>query len=107
MNFNEQVYAFVRLIPYGKVWTYGRVAAALKVPQGARAVGWALAALPNGSYVPWHRVINAQRRVSLRGDRMAEQRQLERLREEAVQISEDDQIAADALWNPSPWEVRE
>jgi len=33
--------------------------------------------------------------------------QLERLRAEGVHISDDEQIAADALWNPSPWEIRE
>jgi len=107
MNFNEQVYALVRLIPPGKVLTYGRVAALLQVPHGARAVGWALHALPSGSDIPWQRVINAQRRVSLRGDGFAEQLQLERLRAEGVHISDDEQIAADALWNPSPWEIRE
>lgn len=107
MNFNEQVYSLVRLIPPGKVLTYGRVASLLQVPHGARAVGWALHALPNGSDVPWHRVINAQRRVSLRGDGFAEKRQLERLKLDGVCISDDDQISSDALWNPSPWEIRD
>ena len=64
MNFNERVYALVRLIPPGKVISYGRVAALLEVPHGARAVGWALAALRDGTDVPWHRVVNAQRRIS-------------------------------------------
>lgn len=107
MNFNEQVYGLVRLIPPGKVLTYGRVAAMLQVSHGARAVGWALHALPNGSDVPWHRVINAQRRISLRSDSFAEQLQLERLKSEGIRISDSDQIAANALWNPSPWEIRD
>jgi methylated-DNA-protein-cysteine methyltransferase-like protein len=107
MNFNEQVYRLVRLIPHGKVLTYGQVAALLEVPHGARAVGWALSALPNGTDVPWHRVINAQRRVSSRGEPVSERIQLERLAAEGVGISADEQIAADAMWNPPLWEIRD
>lgn len=106
-NFNKRVYALVRLIPPGKVLTYGRVAALLEVPRGARAVGWALRVLPNGSDVPWHRVINAQRRISGRGEPASERLQLERLAAEGVKISSDEQIAADALWDPPIWEIRD
>lgn len=48
--------------------TYGRVAELAGLPGHARQVGYALAALPSGSAVPWHRVINAQGRISLRRD---------------------------------------
>ncbi len=64
MNFNEQVYALVRCIPPGKVLTYGQVARLLDVPHGARAVGWAMRALPNRTDVPWFRVINAKGGIS-------------------------------------------
>ena len=106
-QFNNRVYDLVRLIPRGKALTYGQIAAFLEVPNGARAVGWALAALPNGTDVPWHRVINAQRRASPRGAGDSQQRQLERLAAEGVQISTDGQVAADAMWNPSTWEIRD
>lgn len=65
-SFYERVYAFVRLIPYGQVVTYGQVAAHLGAPQAARAVGYALRALPSGSEVPWHRVINHLGQISAR-----------------------------------------
>lgn len=61
----EDVYAMVRRIPKGKVATYGEIALFLGWPQGARTVGWALRALPPGSGVPWHRVVNAQGKISL------------------------------------------
>lgn len=48
--------------------TYGQVAALAGLPGYARQVGYALAALPGGSAVPWHRVLNAQGRISLRRD---------------------------------------
>src|SRR5262249_13311394 len=55
----------VRRIPQGRVATYGQVAVVAGFPGRARQVGYALAALRDGSTVPWHRVINAQGRLSL------------------------------------------
>ena len=61
----DAVYAMVRKIPAGKVASYGQIAFFLGWPNGARTVGWALRALKPGSGVPWHRVVNAQGRISL------------------------------------------
>lgn len=66
-GFRRQVYEVVRQVPAGRVTTYGDVATVLGSPRVARHVGFALAALDDPS-VPWHRVINAQGRVSLKGD---------------------------------------
>lgn len=60
-----RIYAIVRRIPRGKVATYGQVAALAGLPGRARQVGYALSALPDGTTVPWHRVINAQGMLSL------------------------------------------
>jgi methylated-DNA-protein-cysteine methyltransferase-like protein len=62
----ERIYAVVRRIPRGRVATYGQVASLAGLPGRARQVGYALHALPDGDRVPWHRVINAQGRVSPR-----------------------------------------
>lgn len=59
----SRIYAFVRQIPPGKVVTYGQVANLLGGCT-ARMVGYALAALPAGSDVPWQRVINHQGKIS-------------------------------------------
>lgn len=61
----RQIYDLVRRIPSGRVATYGQIARAVGgcTP---RMVGYAMAALPDGSDVPWHRVINAQGQVSQR-----------------------------------------
>lgn len=61
----DRVYAVVRRIPSGKVATYGQIAALAGLPRRARFVGYALHALPNGSVVPWHRVVNAAGKLSL------------------------------------------
>jgi methylated-DNA-protein-cysteine methyltransferase-like protein len=64
----DRINAVVRRIPRGRVATYGQVAMLAGLPGHARQVGYALAALPAGSRVPWQRVVNAQGRISLRGD---------------------------------------
>lgn len=66
-GFRAKVYAAVKTIPRGQVSTYGDIAGALGSRRIARQVGFALAALDDDS-VPWHRVINAQGRISFKGD---------------------------------------
>ena len=66
-GFHHRVYTLVRTVPEGWVTTYGDVAAALGSPRVARHVGWALSALSEDD-VPWHRVINAKGRISLRDE---------------------------------------
>ena len=77
MHFFDQVYQVVRCIPSGCVATYGQIARLLGQPHAARTVGWALQALPEGSGVPWQRVVNAAGRISLPSPQgAAEQRRL-------------------------------
>src|SRR5207244_5472481 len=63
---HAHILAVVRRIPRGRVVTYGQVAALAGLPGHARLVGYALHALPEGSRVPWQRVINAKGEVSAR-----------------------------------------
>lgn len=58
-SFFERVYDIVRLIPYGRVSSYGAIAAYLGTRGSARMVGWAM----NSSHlvdpgIPAHRVVN-------------------------------------------------
>ncbi len=55
----QSIRELVAKIPPGRVATYGQIASMLGVPGGARTVGWAMHGLPEGSEVPWHRVIGA------------------------------------------------
>jgi methylated-DNA-protein-cysteine methyltransferase-like protein len=64
----RRIYAVVSRVPRGRVATYGQVAGLAGLPRHARLVGHALNVLPAGSAVPWHRVVNAQGRVSARAD---------------------------------------
>lgn len=54
----------VALIPYGKVATYGQIAKMAGLPKHARLVGRVLQQVED-KYLPWHRVINSQGKISL------------------------------------------
>ena len=74
-GFHAAVHALVRQVPAGNVTTYGDVAAALGSKNVARQVGWALAALPEDSDVPWWRVVAANGRLPRDGVAAARHRQ--------------------------------
>lgn len=101
-DFFEGVYQVVRLIPYGRVSTYGAIAAYLGSSRGARMVGWAMNASHGLPDVPAHRVVNRQGLLTGKHffghpDTMAKL-----LAEEGVSV-ENDQIQhfADYFWDPS------
>ena len=101
-SFFSQVYAIVRLIPHGKVASYGQIAALLGHPRAARTVGWALASLTEQAEegVPWQRVINSQGRISIRNLRHAMEEQRLLLQEEGVEFNE----AGYLDWDRFGWE---
>lgn len=57
-NFFERVYEVVKLIPEGRVTSYGAIAKKLGSAKSARMVGWAMNASHNMEEVPAHRVVN-------------------------------------------------
>ena len=90
-----RIYAVVRKVPRGRVATYGQVAALAGLPGHARQVGYALHALNDGR-VPWHRVVNAQGRISGRADEPGGSvLQRIRLEQEGVEFDARGRIALD------------
>lgn len=59
-----RIYDAVRLIPQGRVATYGQVARLAGLPRGARIVGYALHANPDPDTIPCFRVVNRRGEVS-------------------------------------------
>ena len=57
-NFFEKVYAVARLIPHGRVTSYGAIAKYLGAARSARMVGWAMNGSGKYGDVPAHRVVN-------------------------------------------------
>ena len=80
----QRIQAVVDSIPRGTTSSYGEVAREAGLPRRARLVGRVLSELPPGSKLPWHRVVNASGRISLRGAAAREQRR--RLRAEGVRV---------------------
>ena len=79
----DRIYAVVARIPRGRVATYGQVAGLAGIPDGARQVGYALAALRPGHRLPWHRVVNAAGAISLRDPGAVEEQRF-RLEKEGI-----------------------
>lgn len=61
----QMIITVVASIPYGRVASYGQIAALAGLPRHARMVGRVLSQMDETSEVPWHRVINSQGRISL------------------------------------------
>ncbi len=57
-DFFKSVYEVVKLIPYGKVTSYGAIAKYLGTTKSARVVGWAMNNSHNDLSIPAHRVVN-------------------------------------------------
>ena len=58
-NFFERVYQVVRMIPCGRITTYGAIAQCLGSAGSSRMVGWALNKCHGSEYfIPAHRVVN-------------------------------------------------
>jgi methylated-DNA-protein-cysteine methyltransferase-like protein len=92
----------VRRIPRGRVATYGQIAALLGNPRAARTVGWALRALPAGSRVPWHRVIDGAGRIPTNARDHEAALQAQRLRHESVAVGREGSVSLERFrWRPS------
>lgn len=83
----EAIYLALSQVPMGKVITYGNLAKLAGMPNGARLAGRLMCELPKGSNLPWHRVINAQGKISLPENSDGYREQLARLEKDGIVIS--------------------
>jgi methylated-DNA-protein-cysteine methyltransferase-like protein len=88
----ERIYNAISDIPRGRVATYGQVAELAGIAGQARRIGYALSALPQGSPVPWHRVINAGGGISARSRSNAAKFQRRLLEAEGVVFGKDARV---------------
>lgn len=81
------IWQVVAAVPPGKVATYGQIARQAGMPSHARFVGTTLKNLPQGSRLPWHRIVNAQGKISfpLNSPKYMQQRKL--LENEGVEFT--------------------
>lgn len=64
MSCYPKIYEVVKLIPQGKVATYGQVADLAGLMGKPRVVGYALFRITGQNEIPWHRVVNAKGEIS-------------------------------------------
>lgn len=102
-TFFEQVYDVVRLIPRGRVTSYGAIAAYLGARMSARMVGWAMnASFTMKPAVPAHRVVNRNGMLSGKMHFATPTRMEELLRREKIKVEDDKIIDFDKkFWDPS------
>ena len=100
-DFFDHVYQVVRLVPLGKVTSYGAIAKYLGSARGARMVGWAMNACMNREDVPAHRVVN---RLGILSGKMhfVDPNEMERrLKEEGIEVIDDQvQDFKSVYWDP-------
>ncbi len=99
-SYYDWVYEVTKLIPPGRVCTYGLIADYLALGS-ARMVGWALRNA-SGHNIPAHRVVNHKGELSGRHQFRPPGLMQERLEEEKVVVRDDKVVDFNLLlWNPS------
>ena len=99
----EKIYQVVAVVPSGQVATYGQIANI--VGCSPREVGYAMAALPPASTVPWQRIINRHGRISTRSDGQPDAEQRRQLRKEGIIFDTRGVIDLSAYgWRGPSWE---
>ena len=98
--FKDKVIQVTKMIPKGKVVSYGQVALMAGVPRGARQVGWILHEL--GEETPWWKVINNSGRISIKSPDHSPIVQKEKLEADGVSVSENLEIDIEKYrWRPA------
>ena len=91
-NSYERIYAVVRQIPYGRVATYGQIAALAGNPRWSRVVGYALHVNPDPAHIPCFRVVNRFGEVSSAFAFGGENEQIALLQREGVRFLPDGRV---------------
>lgn len=103
MNLRHDIYELVQHIPLGYVATYGQIAHLLGLPHHARQVGYALYQVDLDSEIPWHRVVNAQGKISTSPQRHGtDEQQRWRLEAEGIEFDRQGKIDLRRFgWRPA------
>lgn len=101
ISFFELVWQVVRLVPKGRVTTYGAIARYLGSGRSARMVGWAMNAAHALPDVPAQRVVNRNGQLSGKAHFGSPTRMQELLEADGVSVQNDTVVEFDRLfWDP-------
>jgi len=102
-EFYESIFDVVRLIPHGRVTSYGAIAAYLGSKTGSRLVGWAMN-ISHGviPYIPAHRVVNRNGLLTGKAH-FTDENEMQKLLESEGIVVKNNQIQgfSDVFWDPA------
>ena len=99
MNTFEKIYEVVKRRPKGKVATYGQIAAMAGNPRWSQVVGYALHTNPNPDEIPCYRVVNRFGEVSRAFAFGGENRQIELLQKDGIEVIDGKVDLKKYIWN--------
>lgn len=101
-SFFQNVHDVARLVPHGRVTSYGAIAKYLSSPRSSRMVGYAMNAAAGDTSIPAHRVVN---RIGLLSGRLhfeTPTAMADKLRQEGLIIEEDKVVDFETVfWDPA------
>ncbi|MFZ6001064.1 MAG: MGMT family protein [Bacteroidota bacterium] len=101
-SFFDDVFEVARLIPKGRVTSYGAIAAYLGTKMSARMVGWAMNAAHGDKTIPAHRVVNRNGQLTGKHHFTPPQAMQQRLEKEGVKVKKDQIQNFDKhFWDPA------
>ncbi|HXA02985.1 MAG TPA: MGMT family protein [Cytophagaceae bacterium] len=101
-NFFGQVYEVVKLIPKGRVTSYGAIAKYLGIKSSARMVGWAMNAAHSIKNVPAHRVLNRNGLLTGRHHFGTPKTMQKLLEKEGIKVKKDQVVDFEKVfWDPT------
>ena len=101
-DFFKDVIEVVKLIPKGKVTSYGMIANYLGAKKSSRLVGWALNKVSQNSEIPAHRVVNSNGLLTGKNNFLTQNYMKEELEKEGLSIKEDSIVDFNKyLWDPT------
>ncbi len=101
-NFFEQVYEIARLVPKGRVTSYGAIAKCIGTGKASRMVGWAMNAAHDATpKVPAHRVVNRNGLLTGKFHFQTDTQMQELLEKEGIEVRDDKVVRFKELfWEP-------
>lgn len=101
-NFFTKVYQVAKLIPFGRVTSYGAIAKYLGAARSARMVGWAMNASHNMDDIPAHRVVNRKGLLTGKSHFDGTNLMQQLLESEGIKVTENQiQDFEKLFWDPS------
>lgn len=102
ISFFEQVFELAKLIPKGRVTSYGDIAHFLGTKSSARMVGWAMNAAHSMPDIPAHRVVNRNGMLSGKMHFSTPTKMEELLKKEKIKVVNDQVVDFEKKrWDPS------